>query len=379
MHVTIFTTGRFHLLDLARELHLQGIRVTFRSAVPVSRAETFGLPATCCSPMPWLMPLQWTMMRSKSTRFKLLNMGVTRRMLDRFGTVGLTRSDIFIGISGVSGFTGLGMKKKYGAKIWIERGSRHILSQKHILDTISDGRVSEVSAEDVRRELADYGIADRVVIPARHVEQSFIAESFSVDRLFRNPYGVDLKMFPATPPPSLDSPATLVMAGKWGKRKGCDILVQAWRGMENTRLVHVGQQGDLPFPEDGNFEHVAHVNQSELTKVYRRAHVGVLASREEGLAIVQAQMLATGLHLVCSDRTGGRDLGENAGIMDRIAEVQSGDIDSLRRELTLTLKKSKGEDAATRMSVRNKMERNSWIAYGARYAAELAKSFNGEH
>jgi alpha-maltose-1-phosphate synthase len=376
MHVTVFTTGRFHLLDLARELHLQGITVTFRSAVPTSRAVKFGIPASCCSPMRCIMPLQWNLMRTKSRYMRTLTLKIIRYTVDKSGAFGLPRSDVFIGISGLSGPTGARIRNKTGGQIWIERGSRHILSQKRILSAIDEFAAKEICASDVHRELADYDMADRVVIPSKHVEESFSEENFPAEKLFRNPYGVDLAMFPATPPPAANEIPTVVMAGKWSKRKGCDVLAAAWLRMNNIRLLHVGQQGDLPFPCHSHFEHIPHLNQSKLTEVYRRAHVGVLASREEGLSIVQAQMLASGLHLVCSDRTGGQDLGENAGILERIIEVKAGDIDSLHRALTVALEKSKSEDVTMRMGVRKKMERNSWNAYGTRYAAELIRSLN---
>ena len=45
MRIAIATTGRFHVLDLARELSGLGEDVTLHSWLPNSRTSKFGLPA----------------------------------------------------------------------------------------------------------------------------------------------------------------------------------------------------------------------------------------------------------------------------------------------------------------------------------------------
>src|SRR5215211_2311938 len=55
--VAIATAGRFHVLDLARELGALGFEVDFYSYVPKSRAERFGLPRGCHrSLVPFALP-----------------------------------------------------------------------------------------------------------------------------------------------------------------------------------------------------------------------------------------------------------------------------------------------------------------------------------
>ena len=45
MKIAVVTTGRFHVLDLARELAALGHELQFFSCVPRKRAAKFGLPA----------------------------------------------------------------------------------------------------------------------------------------------------------------------------------------------------------------------------------------------------------------------------------------------------------------------------------------------
>ena len=47
LRIVIASVGRFHVLDLARELHAIGHDVTFISIVPKWRADQFGLPRGC--------------------------------------------------------------------------------------------------------------------------------------------------------------------------------------------------------------------------------------------------------------------------------------------------------------------------------------------
>src|SRR5438477_10922701 len=47
LNIAVASAGRFHVLDLARELNALGPRVRFYSYVPRARARRFGLPDEC--------------------------------------------------------------------------------------------------------------------------------------------------------------------------------------------------------------------------------------------------------------------------------------------------------------------------------------------
>src|SRR4029450_2309850 len=164
--------------------------------------------------------------------------------------VGLQPWDVFIGMSGIYLEAAAYARRKYDAKIVVERGSRHILSQKQILDDIAQlhRRAQRVPDWIVDRELSHYEIADLIAVPSRHVERSFVAAGVSSARLFRNPYGVGLSMFEnrsKSPRPS----AMLLFVGSWSYQKGVDILVEALEGLPHRfELIHVGPRGDAPLP-----------------------------------------------------------------------------------------------------------------------------------
>ena len=180
-------------------------------------------------------------------------------------------------------------------------------------------------------------------------------------------------MFRPAPMPE-GIPPTVIMVGAWSYRKGVDVLAAAWRSLEGVRLVHVGPVADAPLPDEPGFEHHDSVPQWRLPEHYARAHVAALASREEGLSLVQIQALACGLPLVCTDRTGGEDLKHLLGDHDRITVVPHGDTVALEEALSRALRTTT-DSASHRVPLSEKQRDGlSWRAYAERYDARLRES-----
>ncbi len=285
----------------------------------------------------------------------------------------LERCDVFIGMSGLCLKSAQRAREKYGAWIFIERGSTHILRQKEILDQLRQlGMPGEgVSSFDLQRELASYELADVITIPSLHVEESFQPYGHLREKLFRNPYGADLTCFSATTTPDWQQP-TLLFVGQWGFRKGCDLLEPIMEKLPGVRLMHVGGLGDYPWPKAGNFEHCPAVNEWELPKYYAQAHVFVLASREEGFAKVLLQAAACGLPIVCTDQTGGRDLQQMVGAANFVKVVACDDVDAFAAAVRQALDYARAHPGLRSLpdAVR---EQVSWRSYGQRYSAKLAE------
>ena len=375
MRIAILTSGRFHLCDLARELDALGHDVLFYSCLPRGQSRQFGLPDHCARSMwPSVAPAFMLMRATYGTSFQTWGERALAGAIRLLASRKIEPCDVFIGLSGLSYDAAMVARDRFGAEIWIERGSRHILSQRRILDQIDTGtRRSAVSDFAVRQELADYRIANRVAVPSRHVARSFLEEGFDAKKLFVDPYGVDLKMFPATPAPPRDPP-TLLMVGAWSKRKGCDVLSEAWRLLPNVHLIHVGKVLDLALPVSDRFHHFDAVPQASLTNFYAKAHVFVLASREEGLATVQLQALASGLRLVCTDRTGGEDLKSVLPDPSIVTVVPSDDAAGLAAALESSLSLARC-NFGVRDHLGTARENLSWAAYARRYSDELTASF----
>lgn len=373
MRIVIFTNGRFHVLDLARELSACGHEVTFISCLPPGRVAKFGFSAAHHrSHFLWMAPLLAIKRYAPQAAIRQRADQAAILLFDRLVSWTLPACEVCIGMAGMSLCTGVTARRKHGALYVVERGSRHILSQKAILESIPDWPEGKpgVPAFDVKRNLLEYQAADVISVPAKHVMESFTEQGISGDKLFCNPYGVDLEMFPPTrPEPS--RPPTVLYAGAWSLQKGVDLLVAACRLLKDVQLLHVGSIGDGPaFPQEPWFRHVDTVPQWQLKEYYAKADVFVQPSRQEGLSLVLVQALACGLPLVCTDRTGGADLREMISDGSLVTVVPHDDVAALAAGIRT------GLDRAQRMSglregLGSARAALSWSAYGKRYSDYL--------
>ena len=375
MRIAIATTGRFHVLDLARELAALGHEVAFYTTVPRSRAIRFGLPPESRRGLfAWLAPL----LALQRYGGRWISQGINPLIMkaaDRLIARRLEPCDVFIGMSGLCIQSAQAARERYGARVFIERGSRHILSQKEILDDIKrlSPAVETVPEYAVTRELASYEVADMVVVPSRHTEESFTERGFPVGRLFRNPYGVALSMFSPTDTPTRAKP-TVIFVGAWSYQKGCDLLTEAVASFAGRiHLLHVGAVGDTPLPNDDWFEHREPVPQWQLPDCYGQADVFVLASRQDGFGMVLAQAIACGLPIVCTDRTGGEDLSKLTGLIEGIFVVPHDDVEALALAIKKALEwaKTRFPSGTQRDLLGAKRELLSWQAYAMRYIQRL--------
>lgn len=367
MKITIASLGRFHVLDLARELDALGEQVRFHSYVPRARAQRFGLPAHCHRGFfPFAAPLlAWQHKAPKV--WPAVQERAMAHALDAAVTARLEPCDVFICMSGMYLGAARHAKRKYGARIYLERGSQHIVAQRRILERL--GAARKPTDFIVARELAGYELADRIAVPSTPVVDSFLQEAPHLEpKLFVNPYGVDLELFPQRSGPRPDGPPQVLFVGGWSLRKGVDVLTQVIRALPGVHLTHVGGLVDQPFPEgDPQFTHMGQVPQWQLKEHYARADVMVLASREEGLALVQPQALASGLPLVCTTRTGGADLRLTPELSRRISVVEPDGAEALTQALSAAL-----EHVCERPPLPEADRAQlSWAAYGARYQQEL--------
>jgi starch synthase len=304
LKIAIAAIGRYHVLDLARELAARGHEVRFYNAVPERRTRRFGLPPRChVSILPWLLPFlaldRWIRTRSRGWIQRPMYLAANRAVMSL-----LEPCDVFIGMSGIYLEAAEFARRQFGARLVVERGSMHILSQREILSAI--GAVPPTDYV-VRRELKAYDIADMIAVPSLHVADSFRQHGVAVDKTFVNPYGVDMSMFKPLPREPREQ-KTLLFVGRWSLRKGADLVCQALDQLPGVQLLHAGAVEGGPFPSHPRMRSLGHVDQAQLVNVYNSADLLVLPSREEGLSLVLIQALACGLPLVCSERSGGRDL-----------------------------------------------------------------------
>jgi glycosyltransferase involved in cell wall biosynthesis len=362
LRVGIATSGRFHLLDLARELDALGVDVRFYSYVSRKRARKFGLPAHCHVA---LLPFVFPLIALERLFPRVFPRTIERLMcwaLDILVILRMRRCDVFVCMSGMYLNAPRFAKWRYGALVVLHRGSRHILSQSDILARLS--KAQQVTPFVIRRELRGYDMADCIAVPSFHAAESFAPWPEHAQKLFLNPYGVALEQFPLRRGTPSREP-TVLYVGNWSYQKGADVLAEVIAGMDGVRLIHVGALFDAPFPDHSRFTHHDPVPQWELTKFYQAAHVFALASRQDGFGVVILQALASGLPIVCTERTGGVDLLHVPGLARLIRVVPPDDAPALRRALAQALEDATGETGVAPIT-KAEREALSWGRYALR-------------
>ena len=360
--IAIASAGRFHLLDLARELDAIGCDVSFYSYVFRGRAKKFGLPRKChVGLLPYIFPLVF-LERTLPARFQPVIERLMCRALDLLVIWRMRPCDLFVCMSGIYLAAPRYAQRRYGAKVILHRASEHILVQKEILARASKGH--QVSDFTVHRELKGYALADQISVASSHVVESFKAWVEQAAKVHKNPLGVDILQFPFVDRKDETDPKTVLYVGQWSYRKGVDILTRAISSLDGIRLLHVGPVTDVKFPADPRFIHHESVSQDRLKEFYKQAQVFVLASREDGFGLVLSQALASGCIVVCSDRTGGPDLSEIGDIGRLLRIVRAGDASALATAISTALRQA--ADKSLTPIRQTEREQLSWKCYAER-------------
>lgn len=366
-------TGRFYLLDLAKELLKQGHEVEFFSIIPSWRAEKFGLPKSKLRSLFWYtFPLLIIERISKGKRRQKIQR-LLARYCDYLICQRLTYCDFFIGMSGLFGKSQVKAKHVFSATTICERGSTHVLAQQKAL---SSAGINELSLDEtVVAELDDYQNYDIISIPSLHVADSFSTHGVDAKKIMINPYGVDLTSFKLNPTNTkTNSDQKALFVGRWGLRKGADLMSLILH-KNNISLTHIGPVDDFPLPQKGlSFCSIGVVEQNKLSNHYNNHDFFILLSREEGLALVQAQALACGLPILCSQFTGGRDLKQLIDVPDAIVEVDIADYESISKGLKKV--RSVAAEMQGQDLLGNKGRSNlTWHAYTDRYLNILEEKY----
>lgn len=371
LKINIVSPGRFHVCDLARELDKHGWDVRFYSFVPTGRTTKFGLPPRCNkSIIGFVAPFLLLQKYCKAKWAKQLRI----YMQDIFTSFYMRKCDVLIAMSGDFVHTVERAKRK-GATIILERGSKHILEQRKVLESIPSLKGTKpVPDSNVKRELADYKNADYIAVASKHVYDSFVKQHFDSKKLFVNPYGVDLSMF--HPAEGVEKEYDVMMVGAWCYRKGCDLIIDAIK-QTDYRFLHVGGIVDMEFPQgDERFTHVDAVDQSKLVEYYSKAKIFVFPSREDGFGMVLSQAVACNLPIVGSKDCGAPDLKDMVELPEYIKLVDEYTPEAVKKAIDESLKSY--ENLKGNVYAGDAISQLTWQAYGDRYSAFLNQIGGGK-
>jgi len=300
-------------------------------------------------------------------------------LFDRLVAWQLPRADAVYGWSGGSLRT-FTQARRQGIPCVLENPTSHVALQERILHEEA-GRhgiqAPPVSAAVRRRVEREYALADRIVVPSEFAHASLEAEGVPREKLVLLPYGVDTGRF--TPAPAEEAarePFRVLFMGEVGLRKGAVYLLRAWERLDlpGARLSLVGPlrpeirrlAGDIlarPDVEAAGFDY-------DNAAWYRRSHVFVLPSLEDGYGLVVTEAMASGLPVIVTDRTGARDAvrdGETGFV------IASGDVEALADRIR-TLFEDQGLRERMGRAALAAAQGLSWAPYAQGVAETLAQA-----
>lgn len=318
MKVTLSCIGKFHHFDLARQLNVGGDLDCIYSGYPSWKLKNEKLPADKIKSLGLLQTLSIVYGRipfRSSLGCELLARMAAKYHEKKVANT-LQKCDVFVGLSGHNMSAGI-RAQELGSKWVCDRGSTHIEFQDKIL--IEEHQrwgipFSGLPSWAIEAEKAEYSACDLITVPSSFAMRTFIDAGVHPSKIRRVPYGVDLSRFyPVSKP--VDGQFDVIFVGGVNVRKGVPYLIEAFRKLKHPRknLKIIGSvdpkfKSWLRGINDINIQILGSRPQSELKEYLSRSHVFVLASIEEGLALVQAQALACGCPVICTENTGGRDL-----------------------------------------------------------------------
>ena len=353
MRVTVSVAGRFHAFQLVDELARRGHLQRFiTSTLNEKRLPNRRLPENLRNdpefqkrvhevPLPEY--LGYGIRQLPMHDSQLLSYFVKDNLYDRSAKKYITQGDIFVGWASQSLFQ-LREAKTRGAITIIERGSSHISGQYRLIDQERKKFGFESPARSrwesllEEKQLKEYHEADFIMTPSEFARQSFLTRGFDPRKILKVRYGVDLDQFyPKTASRSSEKTIpTILFVGAIGFQKGIPYLLESVRSLRQKgkkfklKLIGRFEKDFESWFRASNLrseidEHIPFVPNSELVQHFHNADIFVLPSVQEGLALVIAEAMASGLPVIATENTGGNEFiksGTN-GIIVPAADANS--------------------------------------------------------
>jgi glycosyltransferase involved in cell wall biosynthesis len=334
--------------------------------IPRERIRSLGLPSRL---------LRKAAVYDRSRTLSLLD----AKLFDWWMSQRLEQADLFHSWIGF-GLQSLKRSKAAGLLTSVECPSCHPLRQYALLADEYEtwGVRFNYPSAPIDRALAEFEVADYVLVPSGFARQTFIDNGFPEGRLLQLLFGVDTERF--TPARSRRcGPFRVLFVGQLSLRKGVPWLLEAWQrlGWRDAELWLVGRlDGDLA-PLLGRYAHLPGIRRIGYTmdplSIYQQADLFVFPSIEEGSALVTYEALACGVPVITTPNAGSIVRhGENGLLVPiRDTDALSNAMERLRVDATL-----RQQMAAT---ARQQVAAYTWDRYGDRLAQTFLSLLDGSH
>jgi len=316
--ITVVVNGKFHAFDYAAELNKQGKLHRLISSMPNSVARKYGITADLYVGLPIFELIKRFFRKVLKREVPALWYG------KQFAKTALKYipgdSDIVIASAGCSAEIYKSARLRGIPKI-LDRGSTHTLSNIKLnkLAAAYHGTEWEPHPDKfIERELIEYQLADKILVPSLFVKQSFIENGIEADKIIQIPYGLSQHKFTRLLQPAQPRQLAVLFVGQISSRKGIGVLINAVeivrQSIPGVKLWLVGALNkniDSAIIEKPWIKYWGVLKGQELFDKYKSASVFCLTSFEEGMALVLTEAIQCGLPIIATENTGAADIIKN--------------------------------------------------------------------
>ena len=370
MNVSVFTIGRFHHFDLGRQVLRLGHRLSLFTSNPRNRVDPELLTFSKTHPL-FRIPYAVGGRLGFASHLYWLDEMLLKNLADWLErSLDVEWTEVFHGLDGTG--PKAGRRVREAGKLWIcDRGSSHILTQRELLaEEHAAWQVAppKFSTDRLERCVAEYEEAHAITVPSQFARRSFVQHGIPAERVFVCPYGVDLSEF--RPGVKKDGIFRVIHVGQINVRKGIGHLLRAVEPLVKKQRCELWLVGEIDAGVQGLldryagiFEYKGVCQRKDLWRFYSQASVLVLASVEEGLALVQAQAMACGVPVIATTNTGAEDLFTD-GVEGFIIPIRSPE--KIREKIEWMIDNRELRDAMAAAALNRVKGLGGWNQYGER-------------
>lgn len=305
MKVLVTHPGRQHSHQAALALEKAGMLAGYWAGVPASGFRRYGpvpLDPARTVWFPWTPALRRIGPRADFAACRLFDRWAARR-LKRSGATAVA-----VIACEISALTTFRKAKERGMVTLLDAPSIHHAAQDRLHGTTDS---ADLHRRIVAVKDAEIALADHVLTVSELARQTYLEAGVPAEKVHAVTLGADLELF--SPDGAQKSgPVTFLFAGATIRRKGFDLLVEAFGAVRSSnsdvRLRIVGPRGDLGHLIHSRIDFLGPMTQPELAAELRRTDVLVLPSRNDSYAMVVAEALASGTPVLVSEMVGAKDL-----------------------------------------------------------------------
>lgn len=327
MRVVISVGGMFHAFNLAEELERRDVFERLYTTYPKYKWQHHDVPS------PKVRAIKYPEVIRQIGELPVLERFVPetgKSWLDEYKSKTFDYSvsrdlppvedGIFVGFAGKSRRS-IERANELGYTTAVERSSVHIETQRDLLSEESkrfEPFHQPISDRRIRRETAEYELADYVITPSHFATESFLEHGFEREKVRTVSLGTSFPTTEGSERTKDDSrrgaeTVRLIFCGRVGYRKGIPYLLEAWDEVspidaELVILSHVQEEirdHIRPYTDRDDIRFPGWVD--DVNCWYASGDAFILPSIEDGFGMTVVEAMAAGLPAIVTENVGAKN------------------------------------------------------------------------